>query len=153
MCRRQRWMAATCLLVGCAPEVREDEQTSGEFPTTLSDGAGTQTDSGDEEETTDGPGSTGGLILDVGAPPSTTDPDGADPEVCEQDIDVVFVMDVSTTMGPFLGALADQMLAVDQAIAALNLPSAPHYGLVVFVDDFALLGKGQPYADAAALQA
>jgi len=146
-------MAATCLLVACSSEVREDEQTSGSLPTTLSGG----TEGGDEtgDEATTDPGSTGGgLILDVGAPPSTTaDPDTVGPEGCEQDIDVVFVMDVSTTMGPFLGALADQMLAVDQAIAALNLPSAPHYGLVVFVDDFALLGKGQPYPDAAALQA
>lgn len=149
-------MASACLLVACSSEVREDEQTSGSFPTTLSDGtgAGAGAESGDDE-TTGGPGSTGGgLLLDVGAPPTTTvDPDSVGPDGCEQDIDVVFVMDVSTTMGPFLGTLADQMLAVDQAIAALDLPSAPHYGLVVFVDDFALLSKGQPYADAAALQA
>lgn len=155
MCRRHGWLAAAGLLAACASEVREDEQTSGSLPTTLSDGTGGSSDSDSGDDETTEVGSTGGgLILDVGAPPTTTvDPDSAGPEVCEQDIDVVFVMDVSTTMGPFLGALADQMLAVDQAIAALDLPSPPQYGLVVFVDDFALLGKGQPYADAAALQA
>ena len=165
-------MAATCLLAACTSEAREDEQTAGSLPTTLSDGGGlgTSSDSGggigtssggsgsDEEttanETIGTPGSTGGLLLDVGSVPTTTaDPDSVGPETCEEDIDVVFVMDVSTTMGAFLGTLADQMLVVDEAIAALNLPTPPQYGLVVFVDDFALLGKGQAYADAAALQA
>ena len=117
------------------------------MPTGASGGMGSTTAPDDED------GATSGGVLDVGGgPPTTTaNPDG--PNACEQDIDVVFVMDVSTTMGQFLGTLADQILGVDQAIAALDLPSPPRYGLVVFVDDFALLGGGQPYADAAALQA
>jgi hypothetical protein len=94
-----------------------------------------------------------GIKLDVGA----EDTEGANPDdddgVCDEDVDIVFVMDVSTSMGPFLSTLADEILVVDQALADLGLPNAPHYGLVVFVDDFALLGGGAPYADATALQA
>jgi len=72
---------------------------------------------------------------------------------CEQDIDIVFVMDVSTSMGPFLSTLADEILVVDEAIAALGLPNPPHYGLVVFVDDAAILNAGASYADVATLRA
>ncbi len=78
--------------------------------------------------------------------PDTTEP-------CVQNVDIVFVMDVSTTMGAFLGTLADEVIAVDQALAELDLPEAPHYGLAVFVDDAHILNGGMPYADAAALQA
>jgi hypothetical protein len=142
-------MVAGCLLVACASEARDDTQAATTIPTTLSGSSSSDT-AEDSSET-----SSGEVLLDVGDGPDTTtaDPDTAGPNACEQDIDVVFVMDVSTTMGPFLDTLADQMLVVDQAIAALELPSPPHYGLVVFVDDFALLGQGQAYADAAALQA
>jgi hypothetical protein len=72
---------------------------------------------------------------------------------CEQDIDIVFVMDVSTSMGPFLSTLADEILVVDEAIAALDLPNPPHYGLVVFVDDAAILNAAGPYPDVATLRA
>jgi len=81
---------------------------------------------------------------------------GFDPDTstsCEQDIDIVFVMDVSTSMGPFLSKLADEILVVDQAIAALQLPNPPHYGLVVFVDDAAILNTGAPYPDVETLRA
>jgi hypothetical protein len=138
-------------VLGCGDEAREDDVT-GSLPTSIGGNTGGDSTSGagpdDAESST-------GFVFDVGGgtTPTTADPDTVGPDVCEQDIDVVFVMDVSTTMGPFLDTLADQMLVVDQAIAALDLPSPPQYGLVVFVDDFALLGKGQPYADAAALQA
>ncbi len=71
---------------------------------------------------------------------------------CEQDVDIVFVMDVSTTMGPFLDQLATEIIFVDEALDAMDLPSAPHYGLVVFVDDYALLNTGQPYDSVALLQ-
>lgn len=79
------------------------------------------------------------------------DPDH-DPAACDEDVDIVFVMDVSTSMGPFLNTLADEILIVDQALAALELPNPPHYGLVVFVDDIALLGGGAPYPDVGTLQ-
>jgi hypothetical protein len=72
--------------------------------------------------------------------------------LCEQDVDIVFVMDVSTSMGPFLSTLADEILVVDQALQQLMLPGQPHYGLVVFVDDFALLGAGAPYPDVQTLR-
>lgn len=90
--------------------------------------------------------------LDV-APGSTEGEDDSDDTTsCDEDVDIVFVMDVSTSMGPFLNTLADEIMAVDQAIIELGLPNAPHYGLVVFVDDVALLGGGAPYADVATLQ-
>ena len=114
---------------------------------TLGASSGIELTAGDEGST--------GEVLDVGGgvPTTTVGPDSGGPSACEQDIDVVFVMDVSTSMGPFLSALADQILVVDQAIESLDLPAPPHYGLVVFVDDVALVSEGQPYADAAELQA
>lgn len=71
---------------------------------------------------------------------------------CGQDVDIVFVMDVSTTMGPFLDQLATEIIVVDEALDAMDLPGQPHYGLVVFVDDFALLNAGAPYDSVAVLQ-
>lgn len=72
--------------------------------------------------------------------------------VCTQNIDIVFVMDVSTSMGPFLTKLAEEMPAVDAAVQALNLESTPQYGLVVFVDDVMFANSAQPYANVGALQ-
>ncbi|MCA9711532.1 MAG: VWA domain-containing protein, partial [Myxococcales bacterium] len=94
---------------------------------------------------------TAGAKLDV-APasdmPSITDGGGG----CDQDVDIVFVMDVSTSMGPFLDQLATEIIFVDEALDAMELPGEPHYGLVVFVDDYALLNTGQPYDSVALLQ-
>ncbi len=90
----------------------------------------------------------GGMYFDVG-----TLPDAPGGERCENDLDIVFVIDVSTTMGEFIGILSDEILAVDAAVQKLNLPNEPHYGLAVFVDDAALLNDGAPYDDALALQA
>jgi hypothetical protein len=133
------------------------------------DDADAQTGSGGD--TTPGGGSSGRADEGTGAPqPGDDDADsGAGPApvsfdlgtlpdapgagACVQDVDIVFVMDVSTTMGGFLATLADEILAVDQALAQFDLPSDPHYGLVVFVDDAAILNTGQPYPDALALQA
>jgi len=100
-------------------------------------------------------------------PPSTDDGTATDPDVyfdlgvvpdtpgskCESGIDIVFVMDVSTSMGGLLAQMADEILEVDAAIEKLDLPTDTHYGLAVFVDDAALLNDGAPYDDAAALQA
>jgi hypothetical protein len=97
--------------------------------------------------TTDGTSDTGpGVYFDLGVVPDMP------MTRCESGIDIVFVMDVSTTMGPFLGLMADEMLAVDAAIQELDLPTETHYGLAVFVDDAALLNDGMPYADADALR-
>ncbi len=153
-------MAVGSVAIACG-EPREDE-TSATASVTAS--ASASADSGsasagddDDDGTTaaddddDGPDDTGAkfdveMRGDGGVGPDTT----AD---CQQDIDIVFVMDVSTSMGPFLSTLADEILVVDEAIAALGLPNAPHYGLVVFVDDTALLNTGAPYGDVATLRA
>jgi len=71
---------------------------------------------------------------------------------CAQNVDIVFVMDVSTSMGPFLTKLGQEMPVVDAAVKALNLKSTPHYGLAVFVDDMLVANGAKAYADAAALQ-
>ncbi len=71
---------------------------------------------------------------------------------CTQNIDIVFVMDVSTSMGPFLSKLAQEIPVVDTAAKALNLQSTPHYGLVVFVDDTLFANSSQPYTDVSILQ-
>ncbi|MEM9455949.1 MAG: vWA domain-containing protein [Myxococcota bacterium] len=93
-------------------------------------------------------GETGKLDVEpAGDMPNITD--GGD---CQQDVDIVFVMDVSTTMGPFLDQMATEIIFVDEALQALELPGQPHYGLVVFVDDYALLNGGQPYDSVAVLQ-
>jgi hypothetical protein len=71
---------------------------------------------------------------------------------CNQAIDIVFVMDVSTSMGAFLNKLASDIPAVDAAVKQLNLTVAPHYGLVVFVDDVTFVNSAQPYQDVQTLQ-
>jgi len=81
----------------------------------------------------------------TGIAPGTGDP-------CEQDVDIVFVMDVSTSMGPFLTKLANEISVVDQALADMNLPNASHYGLVVFVDDTKIENGGAPHTDVAQLR-
>jgi hypothetical protein len=112
--------------------------TAGDDTTTAPPGSTT----GDDAAETDP-----GVYFDLGAIPDIPKGEG-----CESAIDIVFVMDVSTTMGEFLGLMADEMLAVDAAIQALELANPPHYGLAVFVDDAALLNGGAPYPDAAALR-
>lgn len=72
---------------------------------------------------------------------------------CNQDVDVVFVLDVSGSMIPPLTRLEAEVGMVDAALQAKNLPSPPHYGLVIFVDDVGVQNGGQPYADVAALTA
>lgn len=83
---------------------------------------------------------TGGLVVtgSGGAP-------GGDN--CNQDVDVLFVLDVSGSMIPPLTRLQDEVAMVDAALRGKNLPNPPHYGLVVFVDDVLVQNGGQPYAD------
>jgi hypothetical protein len=65
-------------------------------------------------------------------------------------LDVVFVVDVSTTMTFMLDRIEKQIAQVDAEARSHALD--PRYGLVVFVDDVQLANGGQPYTDLAALQ-
>ena len=65
-------------------------------------------------------------------------------------LDIVFVVDVSTTMGFMLDRIEQQLAQIDAEARAQGLDA--RYGLVVFVDDVQLGNNGQPYADLAALQ-
>ncbi len=65
-------------------------------------------------------------------------------------LDIVFVVDVSTTMGFMLDRIEQQLAQLDAEARAQGLDA--RYGLVVFVDDVQLGNNGQPYADLAALQ-
>ena len=152
-------------LVGCSSDAPGmvgatgmDDVTSSPGGSTAASSSGTSADvsTTEPEPGSSGEASTGTptgddppVRFDFGGLPDT--PNTSEP--CIQNVDIVFVMDVSTTMGSFLGSLADEVIAVDQALAALDLPEAPHYGLAVFVDDALMLNDGMPYADAAALQA
>lgn len=71
---------------------------------------------------------------------------------CTQNIDIVFVMDVSTSMGAFLNKLAAEISVVDAKVKEIAPQSVPHYGLVVFVDDVAFANSAGPYQDVLALQ-
>jgi hypothetical protein len=64
-------------------------------------------------------------------------------------VDVVFVLDVSTTMGFVLDELSDEIAAVDAAVRKHD--ATPHYGLVVFVDDVMVVRGGEPFTDIRAL--
>jgi hypothetical protein len=68
----------------------------------------------------------------------------------KRQLDVVFVIDVSTTMGFLLDRIEKQLDQVDREARALGLDT--RYGLVVFVDDVQLGNHGQPYADLSAVQ-
>lgn len=116
--------------------------TSGPEPTT-----GVDTTASTTLTTTTSPFTTGD-DTDTGWWETTTSGD-----MCKLNIDIVFVMDVSTSMSAILQKLADEILVVDQAIAALDVETQPNYGLVVFVDDATIINNGTPYADAESLQA
>jgi len=70
-----------------------------------------------------------------------------------KDVDLVFSLDISLSMLPMFQKLQDGVDVVDAALGKLHLPSAPHYGLVVFVDDFKMTNGGAPYTSAATLKA
>lgn len=72
---------------------------------------------------------------------------------CNQDVDIVFVLDVSGSMIPPLTKLEAEVDKVDAALLSKNLPGPPHYGLVIFVDDVVVLNGGAPYADITAVRA
>lgn len=90
-------------------------------------------------------GVVGGLVA-VGAAASCDDPT----VTRKQQIDIVFAVDVSTTMNFMLGKIEKEIAAVDAEVRAQGLDA--RYGLVVFVDDVQVANGGQAYADLAALQ-
>jgi hypothetical protein len=69
---------------------------------------------------------------------------------CYERIDIVFVLDVSTTMSGYLSTLESEIGLV--WTAALELDDDPHFGLVVFVDDVLVANGGQTYASTSAIQ-
>lgn len=66
---------------------------------------------------------------------------------CKQQIDIVFVMDVSTSMLALLQKLEDEILTVDAKLKSLDVLPDVNYGLVVFVDDTLIINGGAPYTD------
>jgi hypothetical protein len=79
-------------------------------------------------------------VLPPAAAPVPENPGG-----CNQDVDILFVLDVSGSMGPPLTKLDNEVGLVDMALKTKNLPSPPHYGLVLFVDDVMAMNNGAPY--------
>ncbi|MEM7154349.1 MAG: vWA domain-containing protein [Myxococcota bacterium] len=139
-------VVALALLSACAEPAGGDETSPGTTTTPPPATTGDTTASMPADDS-----SGGDPKLDV--LPATDTPnitDGGDG--CDQDVDIVFVMDVSTTMGPVLDQLATEIIFVDEALDGMDLPGDPHYGLVVFVDDAALLNAGVPYESVALLQ-
>ena len=65
----------------------------------------------------------------------------------EDIFDIVFVMDVSTSMSGVLQKLEEEILTVDAKLKTLNVLPDVHYGLVVFVDDAQIIDAGAPYVD------
>ena len=75
---------------------------------------------------------------------SDVDSDGdADEDECYPTIDVVFVLDVSSSMSVLLRTLQSQIGVVWRA--ASEYDADPHFGLVVFVDDVTVTNGGEPY--------
>ncbi len=140
----------TCLILaapGCSDDASGEDDVLGSDAADSGIDSGFTSSSGESGEATSSDsssGSTTGPLLDLGDSTTGTAETG---EVCNEDVDIVFVMDVSTTMGPFLDKLEQEINAVDTALNALNLPSPPQYGLVVFVDDVLISNAGAPYTD------
>jgi len=77
--------------------------------------------------------------------------DGTGDGACYQDLDIVFVIDVSTSMTPILTALRDGI--GDVWSYAMGISANTRFGLVVFVDDVKFANDGVPFGDAATMQA
>lgn len=71
--------------------------------------------------------------------------------VPKSDVDVVLVIDVSTTMGFMVDRVERGIVEVDAMLRALS--KRPRYGLVVFVDDVELTNGGRAFGSVAKLQA
>jgi hypothetical protein len=140
-----RWTSALVVLglsisVGACSDSESGEESAGQ-----DEGIPTSSDESDESGASTNAEDTG-MKLDVGNG-SGMDTTAETGEECDQDVDIVFVMDVSTTMGPFLDQLEVEITNVANTLGNYNLPSEPHYGLVVFVDDILIANSGQAYTD------
>ncbi len=99
----------------------------------------------------------GGLESDGGARDSTTRPDVRNPTVvdgaisCSEPIDVVFVIDVSTSMAGELAAIREGIGRVHAA--ATSLTPDTQFGLVVFVDDAFTVNDCRPFESLEAMRA
>lgn len=92
----------------------------------------------------------GGLDVDGGGPhDSGPRPDVITP-TCVAPLDIVFVLDVSTSMNDEAAALRDGIESVWNAARALTTDT--QFGLVVFVDDALADGGCSPFADLATLR-
>jgi hypothetical protein len=99
-----------------------------------------QRDSHDAAGDARAPGTGEGLAAVAPAKPC------ADPRIDPKaQVDVVFVLDVSTTMAFVLDRLAREIAAVDAEVRKHD--ATPHYGLVVFVDDVQVVGGGKAFTD------
>jgi len=75
-----------------------------------------------------------------------------DPNKAPKDqVDVVFVIDVSTTMGSVIERVGQGIVEVDATLRGLG--KSPSYGLVVFVDDVELAKGGAAFTSIEELQA
>ena len=118
-------------LISCAAEQRRDDLDTD-----------TDTDAGaDADVDTDGDGD-----VDTDDASDGGAQEGSD---CQVNIDVVFVIDVSTTMSNYMSTLRNQIGNVWEAVAELD--DDPHFGLVVFVDDV-LVVSAESYSQASDLQ-
>jgi hypothetical protein len=88
-------------------------------------------------------------------PIGTADPEDGGPKPCTEDIDVVLVLDVSSSMGFVLDKLDAE---IDKVVAASNaLKSGAHFGLMLFVDNVRLdttgdLDGGKVHSSAVSLK-
>lgn len=111
------------------------------------------TGSGDPTVTTGGSTSTGGVDPGTSSSGDTFESFGTTGNAgCKMQIDIVFVMDVSTSMLALLQKLEDEILTVDAKLKSLDVLPDINYGLVVFVDDTQIINMGGPYADVQTLK-
>lgn len=132
---------SSAVAMGCGVEPRDESTTFGGIGTDPSgiddgggDGSGTGGAAGDDGDGTgaaddgdDGADGGGGVKLDVGAPPSADD-GGSNPGEGCQFIDVLFIVDISASMGE------------EQANLAANFPS-----FVSVLDDYVAAGNALGY--------
>jgi len=96
-----------------------------------------------------GGGSDGGGSTDAGTRPDTGPPVDGGP-TCAEPLDVVFVIDVSTSMADEVEQIRAGMDSI--WAAASSLTSNTQFGLVVFVDDVVAVSSCAPFASKSSMQ-